>query len=215
MGLGVFFSAPKLESMDSRSRLIIFVKVPTPGKVKTRLAASVGPDEACRIYRGLVEDLLHRMSRLAQVELRVAPAAEVESCRDWCAPGWRLRGQADGNLGNRLLEACTTAFSEGVERVILIGSDCPYLTLSDIEAAETSLAENDVVLGPAVDGGYWLIGMNRLIPALFESIDWSTHQVLQQTRNQADSVCARVGLIRVLEDVDDLDGWHRYLETKK
>ncbi len=195
----------------SADHLIIFVKAPRPGLVKTRLAAVIGADTACDAYLALVDMLLFRLAELGHVELKFAPADAVEEIKPWLRDGWRASPQVEGGLGDKLIGAFDEAFASGEERVVIIGSDCPYITQQDCEQAFAALMENDVVLGPATDGGYWLVGLSRSHPALFRGINWSTETVLAETLAAARGNGLNVKLLRELSDVDtvgDLAGFH-------
>ncbi len=200
---------------DSMARLLVFLKAPEPGRVKTRLAASVGPEKACEFYRELVETLIGRIEAYPRVELRVAPDEALVSVADWSRSGWEVLPQGDGSLGDRLARAFRDAFETALGPVMAIGSDCPEVTLEHLEEAQRSLRTHSVVLGPARDGGYWLIGLNRWIPELFYEITWSTESVLQETLDRAKQVGLTVDLLEELEDVDDWASWQRYRERAK
>jgi len=109
--------------------------------------------------------------------------------------------------------AFVEAFREGVNRVVIIGSDCPALTAEDLEQAWRALDTRDVVLGPATDGGYWLIGLREPQSALFERIAWSTSTVLAETIDRAHRTGLRVGQLRQLTDVDTEADWLNYLSS--
>ncbi|HMJ63821.1 MAG TPA: TIGR04282 family arsenosugar biosynthesis glycosyltransferase [Candidatus Binatia bacterium] len=191
--------------------LIVFVKAPRPGRVKTRLAQSVGSKAACLIYQILVSRVLAQVGSLRSVELRFHPAAARNEIRQWCRRGWSIAPQGGGDLGERLKRAFREAFSARFDRVALIGSDCPELTARDIEQAWNALDGNDVVLGPSRDGGYWLVALHNSIPKLFAKIPWSTDRVLAATLAHAKSARLRVHLLRELADVDTEDDWKAYL----
>ena len=191
--------------------LIVFVKSPRPGKVKTRLAQSVGSRAACLIYQILVSRVLAQIRSLRSVQLRFHPANASKEIREWCRRGWTVAPQGAGDLGQRLKRAFRQAFSTRWERVAIIGSDCPEVTARDIEHAWNALEGNDVVLGPAHDGGYWLVALRQSIPKLFSKIPWSTDRVLATTLANAKSAGARVHLLRELADVDTEDDWKAYL----
>ncbi len=196
----------------SASRLVIFLKAPRVGTVKTRLAAELGAEAACAAYRQLVEQLLANLDGLRNVELCFTPAdasAEME-IQPWQHADWTLRPQSEGDLGGRMAAAFAAAFAEGCNRVVLIGSDCPDVSVTDIENAWTALDTNDAVLGPARDGGYWLIGLNRPQSALFENVPWSTNAVFTETIRRAESLRLRVHCLRELEDVDTAADWRRF-----
>jgi len=193
-------------------QVILFVKAPRAGFVKTRLAQTVGAQTALDAYRTLVEVITTRLAPLREVELRFAPADAEEEIRPWLADGWTCRPQSEGDLGQRLSQAFEQAFQQGNQRVIIIGSDCPYLTVEDIEDATRALDTADLVLGPATDGGYWLIGLSRPVPELFSQINWSTETVLEETMAKARAAGLKVHLLRELSDVDTLADLTRFHE---
>lgn len=195
----------------SEQRLIVFLKAPRPGAVKTRLAATLGASEACTAYRRLVETLLRRLAALEKVELCFAPDDASSEIAGWAQPTWRLRAQGAGDLGRRLDHAFRRAFDEGAKRVVIIGSDCPDVGTNDIQAAWTALLSHDVVLGPAADGGYWLIGLRAPQPKLFADIPWSTKGVLRETLERSRGSGLKTHLLRELTDVDTETDWRRYL----
>ena len=195
--------------------LLIFVKAPRPGLVKTRLAVDLGAEAACAAYVRMVNVLCSRLSQLPSVELHYSPAdAEVEIGL-WLRPGWKAHPQVEGDLGRRLRLAFAQCFKRGAQRAAVIGSDCPEITAADILEAWQALASKDVVLGPATDGGYWLIGLNRDHPGLFENIDWSTPQVLAQTLLRAEQNGLTVHQLRALPDVDSLSDWQAFLAQER
>ena len=192
------------------SKLIIFVKAPRPGEVKTRLAKTLGRDRACAAYRKLVDRLLSNLKSLSDVELCYAPPEAEKEIAPWLRPDWRAVPQTAGNLGARLSNAFARAFASGAERVVVIGSDCPYVTAKDITEAFEKLAERDVAVGPATDGGYWLIGLRQPQPALFEKIAWSTDAVLAETLSRARAGGLKIHLLRLLSDVDTAEDWESF-----
>ena len=191
--------------------LIVFLKAPRPGAVKTRLAATLGAKAACTIYQHLVTVLLRKLASVPHVELRFTPDEARGEVEPWASPHWRLEPQGPGDLGLRLAEAFAAAFQRGSKQVLVIGSDCPELGLADLEAAWTALLSNDVVLGPARDGGYWLIGLRAAAPELFEGIAWGSDAVLSQTLERCRQRGLQVHLLRELEDIDTEEAWCRYL----
>ena len=192
-------------------RLIIFVKAPRAGFVKTRLAAALGPHGALAAYRALVERVLGELSPLRDVELRFTPDDAASEISTWLRPCWRTAPQGEDDLGARMSRAFAEAFASGATRVVLIGSDCPHVTTGDIAAAAAALDDHDAVLGPAEDGGYWLVALRAPAPGLFGQIAWSTEGVLTQTLARAQSLGLRVHLLRTLPDVDTVEDWQRYL----
>lgn len=196
-------------------RLIIFLKVPRAGSVKTRLGNEIGMTVARDAYCCLVERLLQNLSNIPQIELRISPDDAGKEIANWVKPRWRITKQGGGDLTARLRLAFAEAFQSSDGRVLIIGSDCPEVTESDIHAAWDSLAENDVVLGPASDGGYWLIGLREARPELFEGIPWSSDKVLEKTLALAATAGLKVKLLRMLSDVDTQADWERFQRSEQ
>ena len=194
-----------------RERLVIFAREPQRGRVKTRLAAGVGEDTALMIYRALAEGVLHAV-RGAPMEIVVAydPAGAEASMRAWLGDAFAYEPQCAGDLGTRMRHAMATAFDAGADRVVLIGTDCPSITCETIRAASATLGEADVVFGPALDGGYYLIGARAVHDILFSDVPWSTARTLAVSVERARSAGLRVALLPVLRDVDTVDDWRAY-----
>jgi rSAM/selenodomain-associated transferase 1 len=203
-----------MRGVAASNQLIVFVKAPRPGLVKTRLAAVMGPAAAAAAYRSLAETLFSRLPTTADVELKFTPADAAAEILPWIRPKWRLSPQSAGGLGDRMSNAFADAFARGAKRVVIIGSDCPYLDSGDLDEAYNLLQDHDVVLGPAGDGGYWLIGLQRPQPSLFQSIPWSTETVLSATLAAADHWGLRVGRLRELDDIDTAEDYRRFAEWR-
>lgn len=197
----------------SAQQLIVFLKAPRPGAVKTRLAQKLGADGACAAYRRLVETLLKRLDPLHGVELRFTPDDAQVEIAPWLRTGWRAKGQGGGDLGRRLQTAFAEAFAAGAQRVVIIGSDCPEVNAADIQEAWRELRKFDVVVGPAVDGGYWLIGLRQPAPELFEGITWSSETVLAETMQRAKAGRRSIQVLRILTDVDTEQEWQEFLKS--
>lgn len=196
--------------------LIIFVKAPRPGAVKTRLAQAIGPDAACAAYRQLAETLLDRLASLRNVELRFSPDDGTNDVEPWRRNDWRKAPQGGGDLGARLANAFRDAFGRGFKRVVIIGSDCPDVQPADVREAWVALRDRDLVIGPAADGGYWLIGLRHEQPTLFERIAWSSNEVFAQTIARAAAANLRTKVLRELSDVDTEADWRGFLlKTEK
>ena len=195
-------------------RLLVFLKAPRPGTVKTRLAQTLGAAAAAAAYRQLVDIVLGQLSSLPSVELRFAPDEARAEILPWLRPGWSAVAQGRGDLGERLTRAFAEAFSTGASRVVIIGSDCPEVTSDDVQAAWTALAQHDLVLGPAEDGGYWLIGLRASEPRLFAGVHWSTGTVRQETLERAQVAGLSHTLLRPLHDVDTEADWQRFLAVR-
>lgn len=192
------------------SRLVVFLKAPRPGSVKTRLAETLGADGACAAYRQLVERLLANLAPLPAVELCFTPPDASSEINPWLRIEWAACPQSEGDLGERLHAAFTEHFLSEAERVVIIGSDCPAVTAADIEDAWVKLEGHDVVLGPALDGGYWLIGLRAPQPGLFTAMPWSTDAVFGETMRRARESGLRVATLRELSDVDTAADWERW-----
>ncbi len=190
-------------------RIIIFVKAPRPGFVKTRLAATIGNEAACDAYRQLTETVLANLAplpRSIEVELRFTPDDAKNEITQWLQANWKAQSQGEGDLGERMHRA----FTETNGPTIVIGSDCPEVRLSDLHAATKALQTHDAVIGPATDGGYWLIGLNAPCPVLFEEIKWSTGEVLKMTLEKAREAGLTIKILRELADVDTGEDWERW-----
>ncbi|MBC8001448.1 MAG: TIGR04282 family arsenosugar biosynthesis glycosyltransferase [Opitutaceae bacterium] len=194
------------------SRLVVFVKAARPGFVKTRLARTLGDEAACVVYRELVAAVLGNITVIPSVELRFSPDDAMDVVESWAQPGWTMQPQGAGNLGERMHRAFIDHFENGAERVVIIGSDSPEISTTDISDAWDALVRRDVVLGPALDGGYWLIGLRRHRFELFDGISWSTESVLRETLARVDQMKLTFHLLRQLSDVDtqaDVRAWRR------
>lgn len=183
----------------------VFVKAPAPGRVKTRLAAAVGVHRAAEIYRDLGRRIVSACVGAGhQTVVWFAPADAGRAVRNWMQ-GLSVaayRAQIPGALGARLNAAFGKHFHEGACRVIIIGSDCPGVDAALVSRALAGLREHDLILGPAHDGGYYLIGLRAPAPQLFRGISWSTETVLAQTLAQARQLALSPVLLPTLRDVD-------------
>jgi uncharacterized protein len=196
------------------NHLIVFIKAPRVGTVKSRIARTAGAERACAIYRQLVETALGHLNSIGQVQLRFSPDDAAKEIAPWLRGNWRAEPQGAGDLGHRLRRAFEAAFANGAECVVVIGSDCPEIEATDIYAAWKELKSHDLVVGPAIDGGYWLMGLRAPHPELFEKITWSSDQVLAQTLQRAKSIGLRIQLLRILADVDTEADWNAYVRER-
>lgn len=198
-------------------RLLVFLKAPRPGTAKTRIAATLGDEAALDIHRELVTGTLARIAGSpdgSDVELRFAPDDAATEIAPWLRPGWRAVPQGGGDLGARLSRAFDDAFADGCNGVVVIGTDCPDLTAADLRAAWDALGDHDVVVGPAEDGGYWLLGTSAPRPGLFADIAWSSSSVLADTLSIARSQGLSVRWLRRLNDVDTEQDWDRHVRDR-
>ena len=182
--------------------LIIFVKNPVKGRVKTRLAITIGDDKALEIYKKMLVYTL-KISKELDCKKAVFYSDKIDEHDMWHKAGFDQFVQRGNDLGERMHNAFRYAFSQNFSRVVIIGSDCLELEKEMMEKAFQALMDNDVVLGPAKDGGYYLIGMKKLYPALFQNKQWSTSQVFQNTMKDIGRLKIRTKLLPVLSDIDE------------
>jgi hypothetical protein len=202
-----------------RERVIVFTRYPEPGKTKTRLIPVLGPEGAANLQRQMTEHTLARVRELARkrsvsIEVRYEGGSE-RLMGWWLGQDLSYCHQGSGGLGARLTRAFHDAFETGMERVVITGADCPGLTAEVIERAFAALRHSDVVLGPAYDGGYYLIGLRRPTPELFAGVSWGTGDVLKQTRQIIERLGLSSVLLEPLDDVDrpeDLPSWEREVQ---
>jgi rSAM/selenodomain-associated transferase 1 len=195
--------------------LIMFVKYPTPGQVKSRLAAALGNREAALVYKFIAERLFCAVAPLSKaagyaMAIAYAPADAGEDIRSWLGPGMQLMPQSGEDLGERMRNAFSEGFDRGYTKIIMFGSDCPAVTSDLINEALHKLDSHDAVIGPATDGGYYLIGLRRSAPELFTGIDWSTELVLRQTIERCNAAGLRYMLLPELRDIDRMEDLEFY-----
>ncbi|MGJ4790096.1 glycosyltransferase [Leptospira koniambonensis] len=186
--------------------LNIFLKNPVPGKVKTRLAKDIGEEAALEVYQALVEK-----TRSACKDLDVPKVLWFDSylpnpsdLGSWGHSPLLIRKQEGKDLGEKMRNAFLYCFQNGSGPAILIGSDCPELDLLHLKEAFQIIDHKDVVLGPAKDGGYYLVGLKSDTPELFHGIEWSTETVFARSLEKLQWARKQVGLLPVLSDLDDV-----------
>ena len=187
--------------MRNLGHLIIFVKEPRVGKVKTRLAEDIGPINATFWYRRQLDHLLNifKPSSTYTRHLFVTPHRGLKYFRTYTKQGWRLCRQSPGDLGEKMKNAF---LSVGQGPRLLIGSDIPAVSAQHIELAFKQLNSVDAIFGPAQDGGYWLIGLSRfVVPPNLKRVRWSSQYALSDTLSKFGPK-VRVKLIQTLKDVD-------------
>lgn len=205
----------------SNDRLVVFTRYPEPGKTKTRLMPLLGPAGAADLHRKMTEHTIRqirilRKRRRFDVEIRY-DGGDKNRMQDWLGVNFSYLSQAQGDLGFRMQRCFEDAFASGATRVVIIGTDIPDLAPTTILKAFNSLKQKSMVLGPAKDGGYYLIGFQkntfyRPISHLFTDIQWGEKDVLEKTIRVAMSLNLRVSLLEDLEDVDrpeNLTVWKR------
>lgn len=189
----------------------VFAKYWQPGQVKTRLAATHGPDAAAQAYHHMLSTTLHRLHGLADRQTIVFwPESHRGDFSRW-ARQWNLQTQVQGGLTEKLIDFFAQQFNRGAKKVIAVGSDCPHLPTAAVTAAWQALDQVPLVLGPAEDGGYFLIGLNQQLPFLFDPIDWSTDAVLSQTCQRASEHGVAWQLLPPDYDLDDQESVERFV----
>ena len=250
--------------MNMENVLIIFLKYPEPGKVKTRLAKDIGDEKACAIYKLLAENviknILTKNPGTYDVHIFFTPADRETEIRTWLKPilndnqgiKTQFRTQEGRNLGERMSNAFRQILQEKgykkcitqrtatesplkkgdkggckknsqekmfLHNIIIIGTDCPEIDATLIENAFGVLKEKDIVVGPCKDGGYYLMGMSRLVPVSFEQgfisdlfvdIDWSTDRVFKQTMEKIQKNNLSCGILKTLVDIDTIEDLYHY-----
>lgn len=184
----------------------LFVKAPRPGEVKTRLAAEIGAPCATALYRRIALDVAQSVAQAARLTVWFTPAGAESEVRDWLGDH-EYRPQGQGDLGARMARAVAHHFGCGDGPVILLGGDCPGVTGAVVREAHTRLSRCDVVLGPSVDGGYYLLGLNAPRSVLFADMPWGTDRVLQITESRCakhDITVERLSPQRDLDTVEDM-----------
>ena len=214
-----------------RDRLILFTRYPEPGCTKTRLIPHLGAEGAAALQRQMTEYVLTQVVALQSdfplsVEIRFA-GGDAAQMQAWLGRKLLYQPQNEGDLGARLVCAFQQGFQAGMERIVVIGSDCPEVKPKQMIKAFNHLQQNDLVLGPAKDGGYYLIGLRQPQPDLFQNIAWGTAKVFQQTDAIAQRLGLSIGYLDCLSDVDrpedlpvweevclaDASHWERYAQT--
>ena len=183
-----------------KNALIIFIKNPVLGKVKTRLASTIGNEKALTIYQKLLEHT-RAVCKKVDVDKLIFYSDFIAENDNW--NGFEKRLQIRGNLGGKMQAAFSEILKMGFTNAVIIGSDCLEVTAAIIDEAFSQLNNWDVVVGPAVDGGYYLLGMSKLYPVLFKNKSWSTSAVLQQTLDTITDLQLSFYLLPELRDIDE------------
>jgi hypothetical protein len=192
--------------MQLTDQLTIFTRYPEPGLTKTRLIEALGEQGAANLQKELTEQTVKNIDQLARTST-VEPVicfegGDLASMQNWLGHERTYKLQEDGSLGKKLKKACGDAFAAGAQRVVTIGCDCPDLNKEHIGRAFDALYLKDLVLGPATDGGYYLIGIKCPCDALFENIPWGTDKVLETTFSLAQQLGLSIEILEELHDVD-------------
>jgi len=196
--------------------IIVFTKFPVEGKVKTRLAKNMGNKFAVSFYKSCAE---HTFKELLKVEemgsdlfLFCAEENEIEQVIKWAGNNFNYYSQQGNDLGLKMYNAFNTVFKKGYKKVIIIGTDMPDVSMNLVQNAISVLDNYSVVIGPANDGGYYLLGFKSKLIDLFSGIEWSTESVLDNTIEKLNNSKINYFMLEELTDIDtldDLQNWHR------
>lgn len=188
------------------NHLIIFVKNPVLGKVKTRLADGIGDEKALEIYLQLLE-LTRKVAEQVNCTRHVFYSDEIENDA-WDSDKFNKHVQEGHDLGERMTNAFEKVFALGAKQAVIIGSDCPQLTAEIVNDSFEILSEKDLAIGPAKDGGYYLLGMKKVYPFLFEKKQWSTDTVFEDTVVDLMENRLSYGRLETLSDLDNIYDLH-------
>lgn len=197
-------------------QIIVFTRYPEPGKTKTRLIPALGAEGAAELQQQMTEHTLRQIRQIERPSLSVNvryTGGNLALMRSWLGSSWHYTPQGEGDLGDRLERAFAAAFDAGIDWAIAIGIDCPGLDARRLTQALQGLRSHDIVLGPAADGGYYLIGMRQFRPELFQTIAWSTAVVFQQTLEVVQRSQQSVLILDELADVDRPEDLHIWFEA--
>lgn len=187
-------------------QLLVFTRYPQPGQTKTRLIPCLGAEKAAELQRFLTEQTLRQVDALNSLHpVAIAiyyTGGDRLGMEEWLGQERTYRLQSEGDLGDRMEQAFQDAFDAGKNKVVVIGIDCLQLTAEILRSAFQGLEQSDVVLGPAEDGGYYLLGMRRLIPELFRAMPWSCDRVFGITYQRVQDLQLTCGLLPTLQDCD-------------
>jgi len=200
-----------------RESLIIFTRYPEPGKTKTRLIPALGAEKAALLQRQMTE---HTLAQVKQLQAQRSVTVEVSFAGgnstlmvQWLGNDLIYTAQGEGSLGNRMARSLAHTFHDRADYAVIIGTDCPGLNAELLAEAFDQLHwAYDLVLGPAVDGGYYLLGLRRFIPELFVGVNWGSAEVLSQTTAIAKQLNLSVAYLPQLPDLDrpeDLYIWEQ------
>lgn len=196
----------------SKKALIIFTRNPELGKCKTRLAATIGDESALEIYKYLLQHTA-KLSEKVKADKYLFYSESIKREDIWDATIFNKKLQQGNDLGERMENAFTELFELGYEKVIIIGSDLLDLSSDDVNEAFDFLNENDTVIGPAKDGGYYLLGMKNMHSKVFKNKEWGTSTVLENTLS--DLKDSTISMLKELNDIDTFEDMKHYEQLKK
>lgn len=207
--------------MNKNNVLLIFVKAPTLGQVKTRLQPEITPQESLLLYRAMVEDLIAQFKGVLYCDVKVffLPSGAKAEMQQWLGDYFEYLPQTGSNLGDRMYLASMQMFRLNYKKVIIVGSDIPTLGKSMVSKAFSNLDNYDLILGPSTDGGYYLIGLKESHQELFKDINWGTNIVLQQTLLKSRNNNLSVFQLDTMSDIDTYSDviqlWHNLKNSKQ
>lgn len=193
----------------NENALLVFIKNPILGTAKTRLAATVGNEEALKIYKELLRHT-REVSLKVNAKRHLFYSHFIDNNDEWNNQDFQKHLQSDGDLGEKMADGFQTAFQKKHQNIVIIGSDCASLTSEIIEQAFLYLNNNDFVIGPADDGGYYLLGMKIFTPEVFQNIAWSTESVFTSTIQIIEQLNKSYATLPTLSDIDYEEDWKKY-----
>ncbi|MEM6317021.1 MAG: TIGR04282 family arsenosugar biosynthesis glycosyltransferase [Bacteroidota bacterium] len=191
-----------------KNALIVFIKNPEKGKVKTRLAQTMGDDKALEIYIALMEHT-RKIAQALPVARHLFYSQWINEQDNWKRSKFKKALQIDADLGTKMATAFHAVFQTS-EKVVIIGSDCASLTSEIVQRAFDKLNDYPYVIGPAMDGGYYLLGMSQFSPTLFQNITWSTSTVKSKTIERIEELGQSYYELPILSDIDYEEDWIQY-----
>jgi len=202
----------------TQSGIFIVMKYPEIGKVKMRLAESIGEEAATGLYRAFIQDILSTVQSLEiSYHIAVHPPESQDEFAEWLGSAHQYFQQRGADLGERLKNGFRTMFEKDYQQVIALASDSPDLPIEILREAVIALQTHEIVIGPATDGGYYLIGFSRdcFIPEAFEGISWSTASVLEETLTRIGSINQQIHSLPEWADVDTIGDLQKFFLKHK
>lgn len=189
-----------------KEKLIVFTRYPEPGKTKSRLISVLGIEGAAKLHRQLAEGAIAQAKKIQnyrEIYLEIYfTGGDQQLMEEWLGNDVFYQNQVEGDLGTKMAAAFQMSFNSGMEKVVIIGTDCPDLKAELMAQAFDELAGHDLVFGPALDGGYYLIGLRKFIPEILMGINWGTAEVLGQSVAIAQGLNLSLAYLTPLGDID-------------
>lgn len=205
-------------NMTRKNILVIFSRYPKPGESKTRLIPAIGSEKAAMLQRHMTEDTVLKARKLAsllgiEVKIFYTGGSQLEM-QTWLGD-FHFEKQVDGDLGNKMAAAFDQTFLENGAKVVIVGTDCPDLEINNLQKAFSMLNVSDLVLGPAIDGGYYLIGLNKEASFLFKDMPWGSTTVFSETKRRAQEKKMKISCLKTLADIDRPQDLHRLVLSRE